>query len=220
MNQKFVMASIASAAVIAVGAYVGNQFLQSQDGDSTAQAMNHHSSMDHGQHGMNHGGMDHGGHGMHDMNVSSQAEFLREMIPHHQEAIDTAEIILARSQRPEMKAFAQEIIAVQSAEIEQMEAWLAAWHPNENQPSQYQPMMRDLTNLQGDRLDQVFLEDMIQHHMGAVMMSQQLLRKNLVENEPVKPFAEAIVSSQSQEIQQMHTWLNAWFSSSSGQPHH
>ncbi|WP_277866203.1 DUF305 domain-containing protein [Candidatus Synechococcus calcipolaris] len=206
------MASIASVAVIAVGAYAGSQFFQSKEGDPAAQAMNHHSSM-------NHGGMDHGGHDMH-MNVTSEAEFLREMIPHHQEAIDTAEIILARSQRPEMKAFAQEIIAVQSAEIQQMAAWLAAWHPNENQPSQYQPMMRDLTNLEGDRLDQVFLEDMIMHHMGAVMMSQQLLRGNLVENEPVKPFAEAIVSSQSQEIQQMHTWLSAWFSSSSGQPHH
>jgi len=47
------------------------------------------------------------------------------MIPHHQEAIDTAQVILARTSRPEMRQFAQNIIQAQTAEIAQMKNWLS-----------------------------------------------------------------------------------------------
>ncbi|WP_448563037.1 DUF305 domain-containing protein [Trichothermofontia sp.] len=150
--------------------------------------------------------------GMHpSMMVNSEFDYLAQMIPHHQEAIATAQIILARSQRPEMKQFAQTIIKVQSAEIEQMEAWLKEWYPGQDRNVTYQPMMRDLSQLNGDALDQTFLQDMIGHHRGAVMMSQMLLNHNLVQHPPIQPFAQNIATSQRQEIHQMQTWLMAWF---------
>ncbi|WP_448573240.1 DUF305 domain-containing protein [Trichothermofontia sp.] len=153
----------------------------------------------------------HGTHGMHGMMVNSEFDYLAQMIPHHQEAIDTAQIILTRSNRPEMKQFAQTIIEVQSAEIEQMKAWLNEWYPGQDRSVNYVPMMRDLSQLQGDALDQTFLQDMIGHHMGAVMMSQMLLNHNLVQHPPVQPFAQNIATSQRQEIHQMQTWLMTWF---------
>lgn len=54
--------------------------------------------------------------------------FLQGMIPHHQRAIDMANQILGTTQRPELTGLAQEIIAVQSAEITEMRGYLTAWY--------------------------------------------------------------------------------------------
>lgn len=165
-----------------------------------------------------HGGMMHHGAMMHDMQVSSEFDYLTKMIPHHQEAIDTARLVLAGSDRPEMKRFAEDIIRVQTAEIEQMQQWLKEWYPGRDTTVEVTPMMRNLNNLRGDDLDQAFLEDMVMHHMGAVMMSQMLLNRNLVDHEPVRPFAEEIATTQRQEIVQMQTWLKNWFGATAGMP--
>lgn len=162
------------------------------------------------------GGMMHHGGMMHEMQVNSEFEYLTQMIPHHQEAIDTARLVLAGSDRPEMKRFAQDIIRVQTAEIQQMQRWLNEWYPGRNTAVTASPMMRELNNLRGDALDRAFLEDMIMHHMGAVMMSQMLLNRDLVQHQPVRPFAQEIATSQRQEIGQMRSWLRSWFGVAGG----
>lgn len=151
------------------------------------------------------------GHMMPGMAVSNEFEFLSEMIPHHQEAIDTAQRVLKYSDRPEMRQFAQHIITVQSNEIKQMRTWLQQWYPGQTSNQVYQPMMRDLSQLKGKDLDQAFLQDMIWHHMGAVMMSQMLINHGLVQHNPVRPFALNIANTQRQEIWQMRDWLQDWY---------
>jgi len=47
------------------------------------------------------------------------------MIAHHQGAIDMAEVLLEHGDDPQMRALAEEIIAAQVGEIEQMTTWLA-----------------------------------------------------------------------------------------------
>lgn len=143
--------------------------------------------------------------------VGSEFDYLAQMIPHHQEAIASAELLVEGTDRPEMEAFAQAIIDTQSAEVAQMQAWLADEYPDRDVSVDYEPMMRDLTGLNGDELDQAFLEDMIGHHMAAVMMSQQLLAGDLAEQPAVVPFAEQIRDSQHAEIIQMRGWLADWF---------
>jgi uncharacterized protein (DUF305 family) len=148
---------------------------------------------------------------MHSMRVENEADFLTQMIPHHEEAIATAKLLKAGTNRPEIRKFADDIIRVQSAEIQQMQQWLKQWYPNQNTTVTYHPMMRDLTKLKGNDLDRAFLEDMRMHHKGAVMMSHQLLRNNLAKHNEVSKLAEQISISQRQEIHQMQSWLRTWF---------
>lgn len=149
-----------------------------------------------------------------DMMSASEFDYLIDMIPHHQEAIDNAQLLVDYSNRPEMQAFGTSIIETQSAEVEQMEAWLEQWYPGKDTTSDYQPMMGDLTALRGDELDERFLETMIPHHMMAVMMSQQLVGGDVAEHEDVVPFAANIRDTQREEIYQMREWLFGWFDGS------
>jgi uncharacterized protein (DUF305 family) len=145
------------------------------------------------------------------MAVASEFDYLTRMIPHHDEAIATARILQQGTERQEMRGFAASIIDTQSAEVQLMKEWLAVWYPGRDTRASYQPMMRDLTGLSGSALDRAFLEDMIPHHMMAVMMSQQLLASSLPRHATVDPFARNIRDTQRNEIQMMSAWLREWF---------
>ena len=54
----------------------------------------------------------------------ADADFLLMMIPHHQSAIDMAQIVLAQGDDPETREMAQKIIDAQESEIAEMEAML------------------------------------------------------------------------------------------------
>ncbi len=137
--------------------------------------------------------------------TADEAGYLSEMVAHHREAILAAGE-LSRSDRPEMRAFGRDVVATQSEQVRLMGGWLAAWYPDEPAAS-YEPMMRDLSGLSGDELDRAFLEDMIGHHMAAVMMSQQLLVRGLDEHAEVGDLARTIRDDQMDEIAWMRsTW--------------
>lgn len=142
--------------------------------------------------------------------VEDEHAFLVEMIAHHEEAIDAARE-LARSERAEMRAFGTRIIEDQSAQVEQMQAWLDEWYGDRPDDVDYDPIMRDLSELAGDELDEAFLSDMIGHHMGAVMMSQQLLMHDLADHTAVDRLAADIRDEQTREIAMMQRWLHDWF---------
>lgn len=146
--------------------------------------------------------MDHGS-----MMVRSEREFIEEMIPHHQEAIDTAKEVLARggSTAP-IKTLAENIIAAQEAEVILMKEWHLDWYQTAYTNSgSYKPMMRDLSSLNGAALDKVFLEDMVMHHMGAIMMAQSVTP--YIEHPEIATLTQAISTSQSAEIVQMRQML-------------
>ena len=139
--------------------------------------------------------------------------YLTHMVAHHEEAVDAARQ-LARSERPQLRAFGRTIVATQSAQIDQMNSWLAAWYPGRPTDVDYRPMMRDLTGLSGDRLDRTFLQDMVGHHMAAVMMSQQLLAHGSIDHPQVEALARNIRDEQHAEIVRMQDWLATWFGAS------
>ncbi len=175
------------------------------------------------QTGMSHDDMNHGA--MMDLgpkDAEFDLRFLDGMILHHQGAIEMAEAALKYSQRSDVKALAESILTTQQDEIDQMQAWRRAWYPNAGeQPLAYHaamghsmPMSPDMQATMkmsvdlttgSDGFDRRFLENMIPHHEGALVMAKQVLENS--DRPELRTLAEAILTTQQAEIEQMQTWL-------------
>ena len=57
--------------------------------------------------------------------------------------------------------------------------------------------------------DKAFIEQMIPHHQLAIMMAQML--RSGTERPEMLELAENIIKSQSDEIEQMQDWYQAWY---------
>jgi uncharacterized protein (DUF305 family) len=145
------------------------------------------------------GMMDHAGHMM--MKVETEQDFIAQMIPHHQEAVDTSKIVLAKTENEELKSFLEEVIQAQTSEIEMMQGWLQEWYPEAvNAESGYMAMMGDLNAIANvTELEQSYITGMILHHQGAIKMSEELLKLRNVRPE-VEQLAEQIIEIQKQEV--------------------
>ncbi len=98
------------------------------------------------------------------MGATSEEEFIVNMIPHHQEAIDNAKIIIAKSENIELKKIAQVIVDDQSKEVVTLKGWFKNWYPNSTMKKEYMSMMDDLNKLSSHDLDDAFMESMVKHH--------------------------------------------------------
>lgn len=141
------------------------------------------------------------------MMVSNERAFIEGMIPHHQEAVDTAKEVIARGgTTPEIKQLVENIVVAQEKEIAEMKVWYETWYKESyKDDGKYSPMMRELSNLSGKELDRVFLEDMIMHHMGALMMARSV--QPHIEHQEMTNLTEAILSTQTAEITLMKKLL-------------
>ena len=187
-----------------VGGIVGYTLIDTDEyemGDMMHESMENDG--DYGQMPMgNMGGMDHSM-----MMVSSEREFVTGMIPHHQEAVDTAQEVLARGgSTEEIRTLATGIVEAQEREIAMLKQWHLDWYGEAYvADDSYQPMMRDLSQLSGAELDERFLQDMIPHHMGAIMMAQSV--RPYIEHQEITDMANAIMETQTAEIDLMQDLL-------------
>ncbi len=149
--------------------------------------------------------------------VASESDFVIGMIPHHQEAVDVARVVLERGERAEVRALAAEIVATQADEIAHLEAWRAAWYPTATAPA-YVPMMQSLDGLEPDMVDRTFASDMIHHHAMAIGMAEAVLALDGVRPE-VRALAEDVITVQTQEIATLRSWIAAWGADPHGGDH-
>lgn len=70
-------------------------------------------------------------------------------------------------------------------------------------------MMAGLEGKTGDEFDKAFLAEMIVHHEGAVDMAEAALKN--AKHPEIKNMANAIISAQTSEIQQMQEWQESWY---------
>ncbi|SDP84227.1 Uncharacterized conserved protein, DUF305 family [Actinopolyspora xinjiangensis] len=121
------------------------------------------------------------------------AEFTRMMIPHHHQAIVMSELAPDRAADPELKSLAERISIEQSLEIRMMRGWQERnGLPVTDPESAYQDVLADpemlermgmatreemdrLAKLSGAEFDRMFLDLMIPHHEGAVVMLRDVI---------------------------------------------
>ncbi|PRY53427.1 uncharacterized protein (DUF305 family) [Knoellia remsis] len=141
--------------------------------------------------------------------------FAQMMIPHHQQAIEMADLALkdTAGASAEVKALAGDIRAAQGPEIEQMRGWLESWGARAEAPMDHDMSgmmskedMAALSKATGPAFDRQWLTMMIEHHEGAVTMAQDVLKTT--KNPDVEKLANAIVDSQTKEIATMKDLLS------------
>jgi uncharacterized protein (DUF305 family) len=156
-------------------------------------------------------------------NDSAEAGFARDMIVHHAQAVQMAEIIRDKTKSDSMRLLVSDISLTQQAQVGIMQGWLGAWglpitgsepamawmgHPTDGlMPGMATPDELDrLFKLSPERADVLFLRLMISHHQAAIPMAKAILKRT---DEPeVSQLATAIIASQRAEIENMKAMVD------------
>ncbi|POH72485.1 DUF305 domain-containing protein [Arthrobacter glacialis] len=148
-------------------------------------------------------------------NNSADTMFAQMMIPHHTQAVEMSDIMLAKTGLDaKITALATDIKAAQGPEITKMTTWLGSW----GEPTAMSGTMsmngmmsaadlEKLTAAQGNEASKLFLTQMIAHHEGAVEMAQSEVTGG--KNADAVALAKSIVASQESEIKDMKDLLAA-----------
>lgn len=170
--------------------------------------------------------------------TEADVEFMRHMIHHHAQALEMVALVEGRSENEILPLLAERIEVSQRDEIARMEQWLrtrglevpttggqgahhdpahAAMHARHHgeggemvMPGMLTPEeMAELRAATGAAFDRLFLEFMIRHHEGALVMVEELFAQPGAGQEPeIYQFAAEVVADQQMEIDRMRTLLD------------
>lgn len=155
---------------------------------------------------------------------AADVSFATEMIPHHRQAVEMAQMVLDRGTAADVKGLAQRIKDAQSPEIAELSGFLTSFGepvPASGSMGGMQHgssmngmgMMSDadmqkMMKLSGAELEKVFLTSMITHHDGAIEMARTELADGSYA--PAKALAQKIIDAQAKEITEMRTLLKRY----------
>ena len=147
----------------------------------------------------------------------SDERFIDAMVPHHQGAVEMAEVALENAEHEEIKQLAENIVATQRAEIEEFkrikeEEFSTSRVPMNMGSGEMGNMgMMDEPQALADEepFDRAFIEAMIPHHRSAIEMASVALDRS--DNPRIEELAEGIIGAQEREISQMQAWRADWY---------
>jgi Uncharacterized protein conserved in bacteria len=145
---------------------------------------------------------------------SSEVVFARDMIAHHEQAVEMAAYLNQRLDTDEgMRLFTFDMMISQKGQIGQMQGWLQAWgHPlasgeppmqgmGEHMGMASREQVQALETLPIEEAEIQFLQLMIRHHQGGVYMAEDVLEQT--KRPEVVQLAQAIIAAQESEIKYM-----------------
>ena len=173
------------------------------------------------------GGMDHGGATASStpstgaeasaMGNDADVAFLTGMKPHHEQAVEMSDMVLAANPPAPVAELAQQVKAAQAPEIEQIDQMLADLGQEAGEDSMSGMMdhggmmsgadMEELMNATGTDAARLYLEGMIEHHKGAIDAAETEVAEG--EYPPAVELAEKIAKDQAAEITRMEGLLAA-----------
>ena len=173
-----------------------------------------------------------GGHDMSDMSTGStdtnladsergfndaDIMFAQMMIPHHEQAIELADMALDPTlmASEQVKALASQIKNAQDPEIDLMAQWLDEWEqPLMDMSVDHSMTMEGMLSIDelgaigqmnGEEFDQAWIQSMIAHHKGAIEMADTVKAEG--EFALVQELADAIIQAQKLEIDTLELLL-------------
>ena len=148
---------------------------------------------------------------------AADVEFAQGMIPHHEQAVEMADVAITKAASPAIKDLAATIKQAQGPEIVTMRGWLDGWgekaeaaggHGTDMEMSSgtmSDQEMGELEKASGAAFDRLFLTMMVRHHKGALEMATTELDEG--KYPPAKALASQITTSQAAEIDEMEGLL-------------
>lgn len=143
--------------------------------------------------------------------------FATDMIPHHAQAVEMADIALERGVNTEVRALATAIKGAQDPEIATMSGWLVGWGKavpsgamsgmagmegmSGMQGMMSESQMQELGKASGAAFDRLWVQQMTEHHRGAIAMARTELAQG--QNAEAKALAEKIIAAQQAEVERM-----------------
>ena len=157
----------------------------------------------------------------HVQHTAADVRFMQGMIHHHAQALDMTELLSTRTASDDMRKLALRIEVSQSDEIEMMQRWLKdrgqevpGRHAHHMAGAALMPgmltaeEMARLAAARGDAFDRLFLEFMIKHHEGALVMVKELFSTpGAGQESEIFAFASDVDADQRMEIDRMGAML-------------
>ena len=156
--------------------------------------------------------------------TADDVRFMQDMMRHHRQALEMTALVPSRTERGDIRLLAERIGVSQSDEIKRMREWLEArgaevpaaadahmHHDGVPMPGMLTAAeMQRLADARGSAFDRLFLELMIKHHEGALVMANALFdRPGAGQEAEVFGFATDVISDQQMEIARMKRMINA-----------
>jgi len=151
--------------------------------------------------------------------TAADVKFMQGMIAHHAQALDMTELLHSRTNSDDMRKLAMRIEVGQADEIKMMQHWLEirrqevpgphAHHMGMLMPGMLTPEeMARLASAKGAEFDRLFLEGMIKHHGGALVMVKDLFATpGAAQESDIFAFASDVDADQRMEIERMGAML-------------
>ena len=150
---------------------------------------------------------------------AADVAFARNMVPHHQQAVDMSAMVPSNTANPDLIVIAKHISLDQQAEIETLQGLLAQWgEPAASDHAGHaghggmaidgmvdEATLNRLKSLTGTAFDVLWLRSMIRHHQGAIAMAQPEILHG--QNPTAVKMAKIIVDWQQLEIARMNALL-------------
>jgi uncharacterized protein (DUF305 family) len=149
---------------------------------------------------------------------------MQGMIGHHAQAVEMTDLVDSHTSSDTMRKLAQRIQVSQADEIKMMERWLStrgaespAIHAHRAMGATLMPgmltadEMARLSTSKGREFDRLFLEGMIKHHEGALVMVKDLFATpGAGQESDIFAFASDVDADQRMEIDRMRAMLKEY----------
>jgi uncharacterized protein (DUF305 family) len=150
--------------------------------------------------------------GVDEPRAGMEINYMEFTIDHHAMGVMMAQMCLEKAVHEELRELCRVNLETQSAQIQQLQAWLQEWYGISYQP-QLTPgdmrMMDKLAELSGAAFEIEFMETFSRHHHQIVQRSEPIVKETV--HEPLRQMAASIIAMQTEDIRRMLTWLCQWY---------